>query len=248
MTSPRARTLVATTATVVLLVASGASAQESCTASLDASGMIRVTRGQVELATIELNAHGPRWQHAPQSTATAEVGDLPNQAGRRFVGMLPIPNTDAGAIRYVETVKTLPKGVQLEYDLAMTKAMRLNGLQVSIFLPVAQYAGAEVVVTHPEANPQIVGLPREQQDQKFLLWSGEGAKTEVARGTDETITAELRAATDVVIHDLRRWNRPVFEIRFPAIMQDQGREVAADDRFHLDLTVTFAAPVALEGP
>ena len=42
--------------------------------------------------------------------------------------------------------------------------------------------------------------------------------------------------------------RPVFEIRFPAIMEDQGRDMAADDRFHLDLTVTFAAPVKLEGP
>jgi hypothetical protein len=31
-------------------------------------------------------------------------------------------------------------------------------------------------------------------------------------------------------------------------MEDQGREVAAGDKFHLDLSVTFPAPVKLEGP
>jgi hypothetical protein len=31
-------------------------------------------------------------------------------------------------------------------------------------------------------------------------------------------------------------------------MEDQGREMSAEDRFHLDLTVTFAAPVQLEAP
>jgi hypothetical protein len=80
------------------------------------------------------------------------------------------------------------------------------------------------------------------------LWSGEGAKIEVAKDTDEAVTIELRAAADVIVQDLRQWDRPIFEIRFPAIMQEEGREVAAEDKFHLDLTVTFASPVKLEGP
>jgi len=249
MSRLQARTVVVSVAaTVLLAAASGLWAQETLSAKLDASGMVRVTRGDVELAMIELNAHGPEWKHAPQASATAEVSDLPDQAGKRFAGTLPIANTDGGAIRFTESVKPLPQGLQLEYDISMTRAMKLNGLQVSICLPVAQYAGKEVVVAQPEGEPQIVGLPQEQQAQRFQVWAGEGAKIEAAKGTDEAVTMELRAATDVVIQDLRQWDRPTYEIRFPAIMEDQGRDVAAEDKFHLDLTVTFAAPVKLEAP
>ncbi len=248
MSKQRARPVALMAVAALLAAASASWAQEALTAKLHATGMVRVSRGDVELAMIELNAHGPGWQHAPQASATAESSDLPDQAGMQFVGTLPIPNTDGGAIRYTESVQALPQGLRLEYDLAMTDTMRLNGLQVSIVLPVAVYAGAEVMVSQPHDDPQIAGLPLEQQERTFQVWAGQAARIEVAKGTDEAVTIELRAATDVVIQDLRQWDNPVFEIRFPAIMEDQGRDVAAEDRFHLDLTVTFATPVKLEGP
>jgi len=245
----QARTILVSVAATVLLAAAGGSwAQETLSAKLDATGMVRVGRGDVELAMIELNAHGPEWKHAPQAGAAAEVSDLPDQAGKRFVGTLPVPNTEGGAIRFTESVKALPQGLELEYDLSVTGAMRLNGLQVSICLPVARYAGKELVVAQPEYEPQMVSLPQEQRGEAFQVWAGEGARIEVAKGTEDAITIELRAATDVVVQDLRRWEHPTFEIRFPAIMEDQGRDVAAEDRFHLDLTITLPAPVKLEGP
>ena len=234
-------------AVVALLAASGVWAQEALSAKLDPSGMIRVLKGTSELAMIELNAHGPAWKHAPQADATAEVSDLPDKAGKQFVGTLPVPDTDGGAIEFTENVKTLPQGLQLEYDLATTAAMKLNGLQFSILLPVDAYAGQEVVVSRLEGEPDIVGLPQEQ-GQGFQVWSGEGAKIEVAKDTDQAFTIELRAPTDALVQDLRQWEQQVFEVRFPAIMEDQGRDVAADERFHLDLTITFAAPVKLVGP
>jgi hypothetical protein len=245
----QARTIAVSVAATVLLAAAGTSwAQETLTAKLHATGMARVSRGHAELAMIELNAHGPGWQHAPQASATADVGDLPDQAGKRFVGTLPIPNTEGGAIQYTESVKALPQGLHLEYDLGMAGAARLNGLQVSIILPTALYAGKELVASQPDGDPELVGFPQEQQATTFQVWTGRAAKIEVAKGTGEAVTIELRAATDVVIQDLRQWDRPVFEIRFPAIMEEQGRDVAAEDKFHLDLTVTFAAPLKLEGP
>ncbi len=232
-----------------MLVPSGTPwAQEALTAKLDTTGLVRVSAGGAELATIELNAHGPGWQHAPQQTATAEVSDLPDQAGKRIVGTLPIPKTEGGAIEFAESVTPLPQGLRLEYDLAMSQTMRLNGLQLSILLPVTQYAGAEVLITHPQGEPRIAGLPQEQQEQTFQIWAGEGARIEVAKATDHAVTIELRAAADIVIQDLRQWENPVFEIRFPAIMEDAGREVTAEDRFHIDLTVTFAAPLQLQAP
>lgn len=244
----QARMVVVTVAAAVFLAgASGSWAQEALSAKLDASGMVQVLRGDVELAMIELNAHGPNWQHAPQASATAEAADLPDGAGRQFVGTLPIPNTDGGALRFTESVKTLPQGLQLEYDLGVATTARLNGLQLSVCLPAAQYAGKEVLIPQADGESQIVGLPQEQR-QNFQLWSGEGARIEAAKDTDEAVVVELRAATDVIVQDLRQWERPIFEIRFPAIMEDQGREVTADDKFHLDLTVTFASAVKLVGP
>ncbi len=248
MSKLHALTVVVSVAAGVFLVASGSWAQEALTAKLHATGMALVSRGDAGLAMIELSAHGPEWKHASQESGTADSSDLPNQAGMRFVGTLPIPNTDGGAIEYTETVRALPQGLKIEYDLAMTGAMRLNRLQVSVYLPVARYGGQEVVITAPQGDSEITGFPEEQEEGPFRGWSGQGAKVEVAKDTDDAVTIELRAATDVMIQDLRPWDQPFFEIRFPAIMEDQGREMSAEDRFHLDLTVTFAAPVQLEAP
>jgi len=239
---------MAVMAVALLLAASASWAQEALTATLQPTGMVQVSRGDVELAVIELNAHGPGWQHASQASAAAGFSDLPDRAGTQFVGSLPVPNTEGGAIQYTETVTPLPQGLKLEYDLTMTQAMRLNGLQLSVNLPVARFGGAEVMISQPHGEPEIAGLPEEQQEGRVQVWSGQGSLIEAAKGTDEAVTIELRAATDVVVQDLRQWDNAVFEIRFPAIMEDQGREVAAGDRFHLDLTVSFAAPVQLSGP
>ena len=236
-------------AAALLLASAGVlRSADTLTAKLDASGMIQISRAGVELAMIELNAHGSGWQHAPQRTATAEVGDLPGQTGKQFAGVLPIPKSEGGAIRYTERVKALPQGFQLEYDLAVTQPVRLSGLQFSVSLPVAPYAGKEVLVSQLGDEPELVGLPQEQSKDRFQLWSGQGARVEVNKGGVAAITVELRAAADVVVQDLRQWGNPVYEIHVPAIMEDPGREVSAADRFHLDVTVTFASPVKLEGP
>ncbi len=248
MSKLRALTVVVGVAAGVLLAASGSWAQDTLTAKLHATGMALVTRGDDGLAMIELSAHGPAWKHVSQEVATADSSDLPNGAGKRFVGVLPIPDTDGGAIEYTETVTALPQGLQIEYDLTMSGVMRLNGLQVSVYLPVPRYGGQEVTISTPHGEPDITGFPATEEEGNFRGWQGQGAKVEVAKDTEDAVTIELRAATDILIQDLRAWDQPLFEIRFPAIMEDQGRAMSADDRFHLDFTVTFAAPVETQGP
>ncbi|HCA46360.1 MAG TPA: hypothetical protein DEP45_03075 [Armatimonadetes bacterium] len=71
---------------------------------------------------------------------------------------------------------------------------------------------------------------------------------ESAAGTADAVSIQLRAPTNVVIQDLRQWEQPVYEVRLPAIMQDPGRQMTADDHFHLDLVVAFAEPVELRAP
>jgi hypothetical protein len=236
-------------ALAILVVGSSACwSQTETTVNLAPSGLLELSQGDVSLGTIELNAHGAKWTHAPQKDAKATASALPESPGKRLTGTLPVPNTDGGSIGFVETVEVLSQGIHLDYDLTMSKEMKLNGLQFSLNLPVATYAGKEVFVSELHAEPKLVGLPKEQQESKFQLWSGQGAKIEIAKDTLQAVTIELRASTDVVIHDLRQWEHPIFEIRFPAIMQDPGRPVKAGEKFHLDLTVTFANPVRLQAP
>ncbi|MEN6549786.1 MAG: hypothetical protein ABFE07_27405 [Armatimonadia bacterium] len=231
----------------ILALAQVALAQEALTAKLDRSGMIRVSRGGVELAMIELNAHGTGWQHAPQNTATATVVDLPGGAGKRFTGALPVPNANGGALKFVETVKVVPQGLRLEYDVAVGQAMKLNGLHFSVLLPVGVYAGKLIEIARPEGEPSGVSLPGGEVDKAFYGWSGEGYKVEVAKGTAEAVTVEVIAAADLNVQDLRQWNKEVFEVRFPAIAEE-GAEVTPEDRFHFEVTVGFAGTVKLEGP
>ena len=239
-------TAVTGIAMATLLLTAGIAGAQGLTAQLDPSGMITVARGTTPLAMIELNAHGPGWAHAAQETATAEVSPLPD-GGRQFVGTLPIPGTE-GAIAYTQTVTPLPQGMHIAYDLTMNGALKLNGLQFSVNLPVATHAGKEILISQPGGDPQISALPQERKETSAQVWSGQGAKIEVASGTPDAVTIEVRAATDVMIQDLRQWQNEVYEVRLPAIMQAPGREMTADDRFHLDVTITFAAPVSLQGP
>jgi len=248
MSTARTR-MIALIVLAVLGVASASWAQGTLVAKPDTSGLIHVTRAGVEVAAIELSAHGPGWQHAAQTTATAQVSTLTEQGGQRFSGSLPIPNTEGGALNYVQTVTALPQGLRLEYEVTVAAAMSLNGLQVCVNLPVGVYAGKEVMISSPHAESRIVGLPEEQPEAgRSQLWMGGGARVEVAAGTDDAVVMELRADTEVAIQDLRQWEHDIFEVRFPAVMQDPAREMTTDDRFHLDLTVTFASPMDLQAP
>ena len=219
-------------------------------AKLDPSGLVHVLSGDVELATIELNAHGPAWAHAPQTSATARASALPG-GGQRFTGTLPIPTTPptAGALNYVESITPLPAGFKLEYEVGVTQTLKLNGLQVSVNLPVARWGGQTLTITRPDDDdPSVVALLAEARPDVVGLWSGAGSKLVLGAGTDQALTFELVASADITVQDLRKWEQPLYEIRFPALLEDGGREVTPDDRFHLLLTVTCAGPVKLLGP
>ncbi len=247
MSAKRVSVLMWAVTVLALCIYNGALwAQEPLTVKIMSNGLLQISRGEVPIGTIELNAHGPGWKHAPQNTATGEIADL-GEAGKRVTGTLPVPNTEGGAIQFTETVRPVAKGLQLEYEVSITKAMRLNGLQLSLNLPVAVYKGKEVLLIHPEADMRTVTLP-EEQPENFMLWGGEAARIEIARDAAEAIALEMRAAADVVIQDLRQWEHQIFEIRLPAIMEDQGRDVTPDDKFHLDVTISFATPIKLIGP
>lgn len=249
MSTRLTKLLVGSLSATLLVMATAGWGQAQPVVALEPSGLVRVVSEGTELARIELNAHGPQWSYAPQTGATARVTTLPDQGGKRFVGNLPIPNTDGGALTFTETVTALPQGLRLEYEVGVTQALKLNGLQVSVLLPAASFAEKEVVITRPEEDdPEVAVLPLEQRGETFHVWGGEGDRIQIAKGTAQALTLDLQAPADLVIQDLRRWDQPYFEIRFFAIMEDPPREVTAEDRFHLCLNVTATTPLRLTGP
>ena len=232
---------------------------EALPAKLLAQGGIRVTTGDKPLATLSLNAHGPAWRNADQTAATALVKDAETGPAKIVEGSLPVPDTDGGAVRFAETLTPAKKGFTVAYGLGYTKAMTLNGLQVSLLLPAEAFAGKAVVLHMPgegavtaDKTTEVL-LPENLDSEKWQLATGPASKIEIAPGTDNAITiapklptAREGAKADLprfIVQDLRKWDQAVFEVRMVLIFDEKGKQVSAEDKANTELSITFARPL-----
>ena len=238
-------------------------AQDALSAKLLAQGGIKVMAGDKVMATLSLNAHGPAWKHADQPAATAIIKDAETGPAKTVEGSLLVPDTDGGAVQFVETVTPAEKGFTVAYSLGYTKAMTLNGLQVSLLLPADVFAGNAVVLYAPGEKPAEgeaaadkateVPLPEKLDWEKWQLATGQASKIEIAQGTDNAITIAPKlpepkegakvALTRFVVQDLRKWDQNVFEVRLILIMDDKCKQVSAEDKANIELSITFARPL-----
>ena len=251
------------TALVALLLLAGlgariACAQDALSAKLLAQGGIRVMAGDKLLATLSLNAHGLGWKHADQPAATALIRDAEVGPAKTVEGSLPIPDTDGGALRYIETVTPAEKGFTVGYSLNYTKDMTLNGLQVSLLLPAEMFAGQAVVLRLPgeggaATRAVTVPLPEKLNGDKWQLADGPAARIQIAAGTDNAITIAPKLSTAregakadlprFIVQDLRKWDQSVFEVRLVLIFDEKGKQVLAEDKANTELSITFARPL-----
>ncbi|MFQ6099592.1 MAG: hypothetical protein ACE5O2_17800, partial [Armatimonadota bacterium] len=123
----------------------------------------------------------------------------------------------------------------------------LNGLQVSLLLPVNRFLGKQVIVVGPAQRETTVTLPMELDEAKWILHRGSANEIQVAPGTDVAFAVAAQTRTNVVIHDLRRWQQQVFEIRFWQVFQDPAAVVEANREFTLNLAFGFGEPVQIQG-
>jgi hypothetical protein len=227
------------------------------TAKLLPQGGIQIMSDGKTIATLELNAHGPKWTHAGQETATATI-TKPGSA-RRCEGLLPVPNTDGGAVRFVEVIRPKPKEFRVTYELGFTKTMTLDGLQVSLLLPTEAYAGHAVLVGRPSAETadlRRILLPPQLNEQGWQLATLPAETLQIAPGADGAMTLTARVSTgkrseaspapNWAIQDLRQWKQDAFEARLFLIMSDQGKQVTADDKMTVQLDVAFPSEVQWE--
>jgi hypothetical protein len=244
-----------------------ACAQDALTAKLLPQGAINIMSGEKLLATLSLNAHGPEWKHVDQAEATATVRDADEGPAKVVQGTLPVPNTEGGAIRFVETVTPATEGLLAEYVLGATKALTLNGLQVSLLLPTDTFAGKTVIIhtwdaqagwpgAAPTEKVQEIALPEQLDAEKWQLFTGPASKIEIAAGTDDAITlvpkvpepeeGEAAQPALFVIQDLRKWDQDTIEVRLFVVMDDKGKQVSAWDKLHVALGLTFARELQWE--
>ena len=211
-------------------------------------GRVQVWAGAEQLMTLELNAHGPKWSHAGQEKATATRADADTErdAGVVFSGSLPVPNTEGGAIEFVETLEPIESGFSAVYKLRPNREVLLNGLQLSLLLPTARFTGKEIALRAAEGEPTRLTLPRELNGEKWVLGAAECNGVEVAPGAPDAIALTTEKAARLVVQDLRQWQKEVFEVRLALITADEGELVSADRRYSVKIDVTFARPLFLE--
>jgi hypothetical protein len=243
-----------------LLVVTGSQmvcAQGTLTAELLPQGGVSVMAGGKLLALFSLSAHGPEWKHADQPQATATVREADPGPGEVVEGTLPVPSTDGGAVKFVETVIPRDRGFSADCILGVTQALTLNGLQVSLLLPTDRFAGKTIVVHGPPAGaeaaaeePVSLTVPGRLDEEKWQLFAGPASKIEIAAGTDDSITiaprppeakkGEVAAPTTFLVQDLRKWDQDMIEVRLYLIMEDKGKQVAVEDKLHAALDLIFA--------
>ena len=253
-------TLLLASLFLIVFALPAAFGQDPVVAKVGPRGALVLMSGDRALATLTLNAHGAGWKHVEQDDATAALKDLDPGPGRVCEGNLAVPDTDGGAVRFREVVRPIEKGLSLAYELGFSKALSLNGLQVSLYLSPDAYAGKEVAITSPAAQDQAaavtrITLPAEVDQQKWQLGMAAADKVEIAAGTDQAITltpklpqVEGKAAQPAmfIVQDLRRWNTNAFEIRWFLIMDDKGKQVTADEAPGVAFTLGFPRELRLE--
>jgi hypothetical protein len=250
----------------ILAVASStfAGAQEALTVRLLPQGAVSVSDGEVELANLSLNAHGPEWKHVDQAEATG-ISTEDGASGTHLVrGVLPVPDTEGGGIRFLESLEPASRGLRAEYILGATEILTLNGLHVSLLLPMASFAGQSVIV-YPvpgatgtqdaaAAEPtQQLTLPAQGTAPQGRLFAGPVTKVEIAPGTGNAITLTVETpeageegsgeAPVLVVQDLRKWEHDLIEVRLSLVNADDGQWLAAWDKLQVGLSVTFAREV-----
>lgn len=256
----RVLTLLLASLCLTVFALPAAFGQDPIVAKVGPKGALVMMSGDKALATLTLNAHGIGWKHVEQEDATAALKELDPGPGRCCEGNLAVPDTDGGAVRFREVIKPIEKGLSLAYELGFNKALSLSGLQVSLYLSPDVYAGKEIAITSPAAQDQAgvvtrLTLPAEVDQQKWQLGMAPAEKVEIAAGTDQAITltpklpqVEGKATPPAmfIVQDLRRWNTNAFEIRWFLIMDDKGKQVAADDTPGVAFTLGFPREVQFE--
>jgi len=200
------------------------------------TGQILLKDAQGDLGTLELNLHNSNWKYASQAEATAKCEEQAG-GGKTFTGALMVPDVPGVSMSFLETITPKDDGVHVIYELRPSAPLVLNGLQISLLLPTARFAGQRVAIRGQDTPERSIQLPRVLDADAWQLGTVRGNTVEI--GTEEAATLALRTdkTSGLILHDLRRWDREEFEIRIPIVQADEGKMIGANERFDVEVVL-----------
>ena len=244
---PRFGTIALALGVAAVLAGTTAVAQQGIVVQPAPTGRLQLMQAGQPIMAIELSVHGDNWTHAAQSRAQAQVTQVADQPGLLYKGLLAVPGGE-GPLNFEETVRPAENGFFVDYKMWFDQATTLNGLQVSLLLPVARYLGKSVVLVAGGGRETTVELPMQLDAQKWVLHqSGGVTEVQIGPGTDVASGVACGGPTNVLVHDLRQWQQQVFEIRFHEVYQQTATTVEANREFKVSLAFGFQEPVTIQG-
>lgn len=178
-------------------------------AMVNHDGKVQVGLRREALATMGMFIHGPNWAGSDQSSARWS-GVPGSNTERTFMGELEVANTGGKRARVFEQAMADGDALSLRYRFDFPEDTPLNSFQVSVWLPLSQWVGAEV--TGEGEQPLRVVLPAERSGPHL-------ARVPVKRVTVRKaglpeLRFDLDQSTQLLVQDNRTWGANEVELRF----------------------------------
>ena len=213
----------------------------------DDNGVGTLSKGPTIYMKVMAAVHGLDWAYAPQSEGGAfNILDGVNPLIKRriFEGAITIPKTDDVPLNIFEVNTLDEKNHKLisDYQFSIPEKVNINGFQLSYYLMLPFYTGAEIICETAD-GPKSVVIP-EHCDKDFLFNGTATAITVKPTTEAPSATINFDQPTDLLFQDNRAWNGSDIEIRLKFARFEKGHEIGPID---VRRNITFYAENA-NGP
>ena len=214
--------------------------------SYDDNGVGTLSKGPTIYMKVMAAVHGLDWAYAPQSEGGAfNVIDGvldPRIKSRVFEGAITIPKTDDVSFNIFERNMIADHKLISDYRFSIPEKVNINGFQLSYYLMLPFYTGAEVICETAD-GPKSVVIP--EHCDKGFLFNGTATAITVKPTTEApSATINFGQPTDLFFQDNRAWNGSNIEIRLKFARFEKGHEIGP---VNVARTITFSAENA-NGP
>ena len=213
----------------------------------DDNGVGTLSKGPTTYMKVMAAVHGLEWAYAQQSEGGAFNildGVDPRIKRRIYEGSITIPKTDDVPLNIIEmnTLDEANHKLISDYRFSIPEKVSLNGFQLSYYLMLPFYTGAEVICETAD-GPKSIVIP--EHCDKGTLYSGTATAITVKPTTEApSATIQFDQPTDLFFQDNRAWNGSNIEIRLKFARFEKGDEIGPID---VRRNITFYAENA-NGP
>lgn len=193
------------------------------------------------IVTLGLAIHGLDWQYTSQQQHADDfaLSAMPDDSNV-FQGVMTVPGSDNKALEVFEHIRSIPKGVSLNYELTMLDDVQLNGYQLSLDFALSAYTNASFELETTD-GPQSFVIP-EELGERFIYRGPFTALHVKATDPQNNVDITLNKSTQLLIQDNRGWGGNTIDVRLCFARNDDGGKIAAGTR--VARTLVFVMPDA----